>query len=64
VARDDSTDKLNFPACMHGSPFPGVLEKVPYYLSLSNCARGTARAVNQTHPDLSGCDNDRLILLS
>jgi hypothetical protein len=29
VARDDATDKLNFRACMHGSLFPGVLEKVP-----------------------------------
>jgi hypothetical protein len=29
VARDDATDKLNFRACMHGSTFPGVLEKVP-----------------------------------
>jgi hypothetical protein len=46
VARDDGTDKLNFRACLHGSPFPGVLEKVPLYLSLSNCARATARAMN------------------
>jgi hypothetical protein len=31
VARDDDgTDKLNFRACLHGFPFPGVLEKVPW----------------------------------
>jgi hypothetical protein len=56
VSRDDGTDKLNFRACLHGSPFLGVLEKVPLYLSLSNCARATARAMNlmdQIFPDVN-----------
>jgi hypothetical protein len=63
VARDDDgTDKLNFRACLHGFPFPGVLEKVPWFTPLESCTCDCA-CDELDGPDFSGCEYDRLILL-
>jgi hypothetical protein len=41
---------------LHGFPFPGVPEKVPWIYPFLNCARATAHAMNwmdQIFPDVN-----------
>jgi hypothetical protein len=63
VARDDGTEKLNFRACLHGSPFPGVLEKVPWIFTLFELCACDCACDELDGPDFCGCEYDRLILL-